>query len=276
MIVAGIDVGSSAVKAALVGCESGAAPRLIGTARWRIRRRPVTEVAAAAFDELLARHHVARAGVTHVTGTGHADAAPFCDARFTSVTCHALGAAHLQPGLGTVVDLGALELRCARIDERGRVLQHRITGQCASGAGQFVEHLVRYLGLTVEEVGPLSLTAARGERVSSVCAVLAETDVVNMVARGVPIPEILRGVHDAVAERVLKVIRGAGAMGSQAIALTGGLAADVGLQAAVAALLPPGGQVLVVPPHAAFAGAIGAALCAAGMRKGQDSRMLGT
>ena len=76
------------------------------------------------------------------------------------------------------------------------VLHHaKMTSQCASGSGQFLENIARYLGVAVEEIGPLSKSSQDPEKVSSICAVLAETDVINMVSRGIATPDILKGIH---------------------------------------------------------------------------------
>ena len=114
-----------------------------------------------------------------------------------------------------------------RIDDRGRVLAYRMTSQCASGTGQFLENISRYLGVAIEDAGPLSLQAKDMEAVSSICAVLAETDIINMVARGIPAPQIFKGIHDSIAGRLTKLLKAAKAEGP--IVVTGGMAANVGL-----------------------------------------------
>jgi benzoyl-CoA reductase subunit D len=149
------------------------------------------------------------------------------------------------------------------VDPSGRVLNSKMTSQCASGSGQFLENIARYLGVSLDEVGALSLSAGRGETVSSICAVLAETDVINMVSRGVPTPEILRGIHESMAGRLAKLLQALGASG--VVFVTGGLAADDGLVGALGRALEPGAAPGTVPvpvrhPLSAFAGAIGAAI----------------
>ena len=145
-----------------------------------------------------------------------------------------------------------------------------MTSQCASGTGQFLENIARYLGVPIEDVGRISRAATSAEEVSSVCAVLSETDVINMVSRGLSTGEILRGIHLSIAGRLVRLLRAAGAEG--VVALTGGLAHDDGLVAVLAELmtseqsknkkpLPP----LTVVTHArsALAGAIGAGILGA-------------
>ena len=149
-----------------------------------------------------------------------------------------------------------------KIDERSKVLKYQKTSQCASGTGQFVENIARYLGVPNEDVGPLSLKASRPEMVSSICAVLAETDVINMVSRGIATENILKGIHLSMAFRFAKLLRSVGADG--VVLITGGLSADVGLVQAVREALAKKARRLDVEvrshEHGIFAGAMGAAL----------------
>jgi benzoyl-CoA reductase subunit D len=136
----------------------------------------------------------------------------------------------------------------------------RMTSQCASGSGQFLENICRYLGVTIDEIGPLSLQADKPEICSSICAVLAETDVINMVSRGISIPNILKGIHLSMAGRYVKLLTSAGARGP--VLITGGLARDVGLHQALVESAAEQQLPIDVRTHpdSVLAGAIGAAL----------------
>ena len=176
------------------------------------------------------------------------------------MTTHARGAIFLMPKARAVLDIGALHARAMKVDEKSRVLGYRMTSQCASGSGQFLENVSRYLGITLEDVGPLSCKAQDPEGVSSICAVLAETDVINMVSRGIKTPDILKGIHLSMAGRYVKLLRSIGV--DTRVAVTGGLAADVGLTQALREKLAEDGIELDVETHenSVYAGAIGAAL----------------
>jgi benzoyl-CoA reductase subunit D len=145
------------------------------------------------------------------------------------------------------------------------VLDYKMTSQCASGSGQFLENIARYLGVSHEEIGTLSLQAKQPEKVSSICAVLAETDVINMVSRGITTSDILRGVHESMADRFARLLRSLDIDG--AVFVSGGLAGDVGMLGALRDALNKKAQAdetpieVVTHPQAIFAGAIGAALC---------------
>ena len=136
-----------------------------------------------------------------------------------------------------------------------------MTSQCASGSGQFLENIARYLGVALEEVGEISKTADNPETVSSICAVLAETDVINMISRGISTANILKGIHIAMASRLVKLLKSIKAREGIAL-LTGGLAVDEGLiEAMQEQVVEQKLKVKIVShPDSIYAGAIGAAL----------------
>lgn len=275
---AGVDAGSSAIKVAIVRSRAGDEGELLATVCQRIRRRNVHDVARAAMDECCAAAGVREDALDYVASTGDGDAVPFRTGHFYSMTSHARGALFLDAEARGVVDIGALHARAIRMDPRGKVVAHRMTSQCASGTGQFLENIARYLGVALEDVGGLSRSAGRAEPVSSICAVLAETDVINMVSRGIATGEILRGIHESIAGRLARLVRAAGAGG--VVLVTGGLARDTGLLERLDEQInrpdARGDAVpLAVRTHEAaiLAGAIGAALL--GARRHEQLRRLG-
>ena len=260
MITAGIDVGSAAIKVAVVETDGRGGERLLTAAGERIRRRDARQVAEALFDSELDRASLRRGDLGYIATTGEGEIVPFRSGHFYGMTAHARGGVFLDPAARAVIDIGALHTRAVRMDAHAKVLGYRMTSQCASGSGQFLENIARYLGVTLAEIGPLSQTGDKPESCSSICAVLAETDVINMVSRGVSIPNILRGIHQSMAGRYVRLIVSAGIR--DVVLVTGGLAADEGLTAALReTVAAQEAQVEVrTHPHSALAGAIGAAL----------------
>ena len=267
IITAGIDVGSSAVKAALLKSPEGSGrgregAELLVTHTERIRRRDQRAVITLAYGAALERAGLTKADVDYVATTGEGELVEFRTGHFYGMTAHARGAIWLEPSARAVLDVGALHARAIAMDAQSRVLGYRMTNQCASGSGQFLENIARYLGVTLEEVGPLSLSADDPEKVSGICAVLAETDVINMVSRGVSLSNILRGIHESMANRYSKLLRKLN-VAEGAVLVTGGLANDPGLVESVArALEGLGLEGVTVRTHemSVAAGAIGAAL----------------
>jgi len=253
----GIDIGSGVVKSVLFEGEAWRARRCE-----RIRRRDPMELARQSFDELLEEAGLEPQDVAYVATTGEGENVKFATGHFYSMTTHARGGIFLEPQARAVLDVGALNGRAIWIDERGKVLAYKMTSQCASGSGQFLENIARYLGVAVEEIGSLSKTSQNPEKVSSICAVLAETDVINMVSRGIPTADILKGIHLSMASRLAKLLKVTG-IKQGTVLLTGGLALDEGLLAALREELVNEkitGLTAEAHPDSIYAGAIGAAL----------------
>ena len=260
-VAAGIDIGTSTIKGALFKVENGKEAWL-SRYLMRIRQRDPLELARVVYDALLEDAKLRPEDVDYVATTGEGESVPFHTGHFYSMTTHARGAIYLDPESRAALDIGALHGRAILIDERGKVLSYKMTSQCASGSGQFLENIARYLGIAQEEIGSLSCQGKAPEVVSSICAVLAETDVINMVSRGISAPNILKGIHLSMAARLTKLLKSIGARDG-AVMVTGGLALDSGLIAALEEDISHIKDMkIAVRSHAdsIYAGAIGAAL----------------
>ena len=257
----GIDIGSGAVKSVLFRSGRDGRPAWLAKRCERIRRRDPMTLAQEGHDGVLADAGIAAKDVDYIATTGEGENVRFATGHFYSMTTHARGGVYLEPRARSVVDIGALNGRAISIDARGKVLSYKMTSQCASGSGQFLENIARYLGVAVEEIGPLSTTSTNPEKVSSICAVLAETDVINMVSRGIATPDILKGIHLSMASRIVKLLKVTGVKDGVAL-LTGGLALDTGLLAAIREEMVNEKVTVdaVSHPDSIYAGAIGAAL----------------
>ena len=263
-ITAGIDVGTGAVKAVVFDVADGGAGEItwLGRQIAKIRQRDPLKLAREGFEAAAEEAGVGEDDIAYIATTGEAESLTFATGHFYSMTTHARGGVYLEPSARAILDVGALHGRAIIIDERGKVLDYRMTSQCASGSGQFLENIARYLGIAQDEIGTLSKQADDPETVSSICAVLAETDVINMVSRGISTPNILKGIHLSMADRLAKLLKAIGVMDGVVMA-TGGLALDNGLIAAVgeqAVKIKNFTAVVKSDPDSPYAGAIGAAL----------------
>jgi len=256
----GIDVGSGVVKTALFRVENGQAEWV---SRWdtRIRQRDPYQLVEDSVAYVLEKAGLKRDEIDYIATTGEGETIQNSTGHFYSMTTHARGALYLNPEARAVLDIGALNGRAISINEQGKVLNYRMTSQCASGSGQFLENIARYLGIAQDEIGELSMKSEKPEPVSSICAVLAETDVINMVSRSIPPSDILRGIHESMADRLIKLLKSIDVK-QGVVMMTGGLALDVGLVKAIQDGMVKQGMATKVAtaPDSLYAGAIGAAL----------------
>jgi predicted CoA-substrate-specific enzyme activase len=251
VLVAGVDLGSGTTKCVLL--DGGRQVR--GRAALRTRA-DFERVAREALEAACADAGAARDAVAYVATTGLGRyAVPFRDVQITDLTCGARGAAFLAPGTRYVLDIGAQCSRAIRLREDGRVRDFHMNEKCAAGSGGFLERAARYLEVAVADIGDLSLAAARPQPISSVCAVLAESEIINHVSEGVSVENILRGIHDSLADRALSLLKRVGL--DDAVTLIGGVARQAGM---VAALRERLGVPVRVPEEPQLTTALGAAL----------------
>jgi predicted CoA-substrate-specific enzyme activase len=253
MITAGVDVGAITAKAAIFEQERLLASAIISAGYDR------SAAARRVLDQALAQAGLARERVACLVATGYGRVqVPGADRTVTEITCHARGAHHLCPAVRTVIDIGGQDSKGIAVGPAGRVVDFVMNDKCAAGTGRFLEVMARALEVDLADFGALALSAARRAKISSTCTVFAESEVVTHLGRGTPRPEIIAGIHEAIAARVATML---GRIRVQdAVVLTGGVARNAGVARMLEEKL---GHAIVVPEQAQLAGAIGAALIAA-------------
>ena len=177
------------------------------------------------------------------------------DQQITEVGAAAKGAIHTLKSCRTVIDVGAEEGRTVRCDEKGKVIDFAFNEKCAAGAGAFAEGMARALQVSVEELGPLSLTSQQAVQMNAQCAVFAESEVVSLLHAKTPKSDIARAVHDAIANRVVSMARKVGI--NEDVLVIGGVARNVGFISAMERELE---LKVKVPEDPDFVSALGAAL----------------
>lgn len=223
MHVVGIDIGSTYTKAIALDEEC----KVVGTAV----RRTGFKLAVAAegvFEDLLANAGLARASVTYVAATGYGRyTVPFRHAQITELTAHAQAAVRLFPDTRTILDIGGQDIKAIKVDASGRVKAFRLNDKCAAGTGAFLEKTARYLGLTTADIGPYSMRSTDPTTISSVCAVFAESEVINHLSNGIPAEDIMMGALIALGGRAVQLMRRIGL--EPGYMLTGGMTRNEGM-----------------------------------------------
>ncbi len=253
MITVGIDAGSLYAKAVVV--KDGAMVASHQVLAGRDEQCSVDDLLHAALRPLGA----AASDVALVAATGVGRTEVGCAKELvTEVMAAARGARHLYPGARGVIDMGAESTRVARLGDAGDVLEFAINDKCASGTGVFLDAMAKLMGVTLEEMGPLSLSSKSDLTYSSTCVVFAESEVVSAIHRQTPKQDILRGIHRAITQRVFGLVGRLGLSGE--CVATGGLARNAGIVACLEELMK---QRLTIPGEPQLVTALGAALVAA-------------
>lgn len=260
ILAAGIDIGSTYTKAVLMDEKR----EVIATAIRRSGFKPAV-AAATAFDDLVAHADIVREHVTYIATTGYGRyMVPFRHTQITELTCHALAISSHFPKVRTILDVGGQDIKAIRIDERGRVRAFRLNDKCAAGTGAFLEKTARYLGLTTADIGPYALRSTSPVEVSSVCAVFAESEVINHLSTGIAPEDIIEGAIVALGGRAVQLMKRVGLEAEYALA--GGMTQNAAMVDALSKRL---GAPLNLPPQGLgqLNGAYGAALL--GLRRAE-------
>jgi len=257
VITAGIDLGTQSVKAVIL--KDGA----VLSRGQAFSGFDPAKAAEQAVAEALKKAQLSLKDVNHVTATGSGmDMSPYANSTISMMGADAKAGVHLFPNAKTIIDIGAEEARAVKCDEKGIMIDFIVNERCAAGAGTFIEAMARALEVKLEEMGPLSLKAERASSINATCVIFGESDVVTLIHRQEPKPEIARAIFDAMADRISSMVYRLGV--NPDVVLVGGVAKDVGF---VASLKRKLGIDILIPEHPEFAGALGAALIAASRAK---------
>ena len=253
MIVAGVDVGSTATKAVLLDENRAILARaMVDTGA------NVVRAAERSFREALAKAGFEDWEVGYTVGTGYGRyKVSFGNAQVTEISCHARGASFLFPGTRTILDIGGQDTKAIRIGGRGEVLDFCMNDKCAAGTGRFLAAAADVMELPLDEIGAVSLRSTKTLKITNVCTVFVESEIMSQLARGSLVEDILAGVHASIAARSIGLLRRVGL--EDEITFTGGVSRNAGMVAALQTRL---GRRINVSPDSQFIGAIGASLLA--------------
>jgi predicted CoA-substrate-specific enzyme activase len=202
-ITAGIDIGSTYTKAVLLDERNQVVASAMRPTGFKLG-----EVSRQAFEEALASANLSENDVAYVVATGMGrHQAEFKDVHVTDLTASARGSALLFPGTKTVLDVGGQTMKASRLDDVAKVMSFRLNDKCAAGTGAFLEKTARYMGYTTTEIGPLLTTSKQPVPISGVCAVFAESEVINHLSIGTPPAEIMRGAVESLVGRSVQLMK---------------------------------------------------------------------
>jgi predicted CoA-substrate-specific enzyme activase len=255
MIVGGIDIGSATGKAVIL--KDGA---IVGQ---QIVKSTVNPAITAEQAMGLALEQAGLPSVDHldnvvVTGYGRLQI-PYASENMSEITCHAKGAHWLASNLRTVIDIGGQDCKVISVSPKGTVLEFSMNDRCAAGTGRFFEAMARALNCGLEGISALENQGDEPCTISNQCSVFAESEVVTLVNEGIDVKNIIAGINNSVASRLMSMSRRVGVI--EDVALTGGCSKNHGLAKALAEKLEITLQKLPEDPQ--IAGALGAALFAA-------------
>ncbi|MBC2714076.1 MAG: 2-hydroxyglutaryl-CoA dehydratase [Desulfobacteraceae bacterium] len=252
MITAGIDIGSITAKAAVL--NDG---HILGT-KVMFTGYNSRQAGKAVIDELAREINMNPEDLDAIVATGYGrNSVEFATKAITEITCHGVGAHFLNPDIRFIIDIGGQDSKVIRIDEAGRVVDFAMNDKCAAGTGRFLEVMARALEVDLDKFGDICLQGKAPAKISSICTVFAESEVISLISKGETRENIIAGIHESVASRVSALAKRVGVV--EPVMMTGGVAMNIGAVRALEGKLETSIQ---VSEYAQVNGAIGAAILA--------------
>lgn len=200
---AGIDVGSTYTKAVIVDETNRIAGQALNHTGFKL-----AEVSRQVYESALKNAQLPESSISYVVATGFGrHLVPFSDTQVTDLTASARGATFFFPRTRTILDVGGQTMKATRIDESARVKSFRLNDKCAAGTGAFLEKTARYMGYGTEEIGPLVATSKQQVAISGVCAVFAESEVINQLSLGSAPADIMHGAIASLVDRSVQLMK---------------------------------------------------------------------
>ncbi len=208
------------------------------------------------MEEAVRQASLSFQAITYIVSTGYGRInVPFADRQFTEITCHARGVVHLFHNARTVIDIGGQDIKAIKIDAGGKTADFVMNDKCAAGSGRFIEVIADALGVPLDNVGDLSLQSKAPAKISNICTIWAQQEVATSLAQGLPVSDLLAGVHHSLADRIGRMVNRLTV--EEAVVVTGGGAKNKGLLKALSEQL---GRKVLAPQEPLITGALGAAL----------------
>ena len=252
MLAAGIDLGSTTVKCAIVqdGVFLGSKTSTNGF--------DIKKASEAVYYQLLSELGMESSAVDRIISTGYGRKnVDIADKSITEISCHAAGVGFLRPDTATVIDIGGQDSKAISIDKKGKVANFVMNDKCAAGTGRFLEVMSRSLETELDEFGCISLQSEQPASINSLCTVFAESEVISLIAKGESKQNIIAGIHFSIAGRTAAMAQKVGL--TSPVVMTGGVDKNSGV---IKALQDKTGQEIEVPENPQVIGALGAAVLA--------------
>jgi len=247
---AGIDIGSTMTKVIILEDKDKVCSKVVGPTGAEHRR-----LANRVTHDALEHAGISIDEVAYIVATGYGRiSVPFADRQITELTCHAKGISTLFPTARTAIDIGGQDAKGLKISN-GKLVDFVMNDKCAAGTGRFLEVIAEALSIRVEDLGTISLQSTNKITISNTCTIFAQQEITSCLSDGIPLEDILAGLHDAIATRVIGMVKRLGIQPS--VVLTGGVAKNIGIIKAMEENL---GHTLLVPEDPLFSGALGAAI----------------
>lgn len=253
MYFAGIDIGSLTGKVVILKDND-----IFSSAIVRVKRNPVL-TSEIVYEQALKNANLQEGEIKYCVGTGYGrEKIPYADKTLSEITCHGTGAFQLDSSIRTIIDIGGQDCKVIRLDDNGELKDFIMNDKCAAGTGRYLEIMADLLHLSLDELGTISLKSKNAIRMSSVCSIYAQSEVLNYISKNLKTQDIAAGINRAMAERVFSMTKKI--VLKPSFTISGGVAKNKGVVKSLEALLHA--SFVKLPVDSQLIGALGAAFIA--------------
>jgi predicted CoA-substrate-specific enzyme activase len=261
MIVAGIDIGSRAAKAAIIKDATVLTTTICDTGPESVK------TAYATINSALKGTGLILEDIDYIVATGYGRVlVPFAQENVSEISCHARGINWYHPSVRTILDMGGQDCKAIRCDAEGHVTDFVMNDKCAGGTGRFLEMIADVLSTPLPDIGDLALQSKEAIPFNTICAVFAKTEAIARLRQGVNRSDILAGLNEAIATRCLNLLKRVSI--EKDFTITGGIAKNRGMVSKIAEKV---GLEPLLAEDPQVIGAVGAALFARERYQGKET-----
>lgn len=251
--VLGVDSGSTSTNAVILNSNR----EIVASHVVRTGAKS-SESARRALKEVLEKVNLSREDLSLIVSTGYGRVSiDYADKDVTEISCHGRGAHYLNPEIRTIIDIGGQDSKVIKLNEKGEVIDFVMNDKCAAGTGRFLEMMARTLEIDIKDMGPEALKWKEEIKISSMCSVFAESEVISLIAENKEKCDIIHALCSSIASKTNSLLNRVGK--ESKFMMTGGVAQNIGV---VRALEERIGEELFISDEPEIVGAIGAALFA--------------
>ncbi|MCK5773896.1 MAG: hypothetical protein KAH57_08925 [Thermoplasmata archaeon] len=262
MITAGVDLGSTYVKASIIqdGKRVGYGVSPTGHNHDQTSRKVLDqalEMAGLKFEQ-----------IDHIISTGYGRrVTSLAQESISEISANARGVQWLgsEIGVRTIIDIGGQDTKVIAMDDNLQMINFAMNDKCAAGTGRFLEVLAKVLKVPLDQMGELSLRSKNPVDITTTCLVFAKSEVANLIFQGNSKEDIIAGIHRAVARRLVAMAKKVGVQ--NVVFFDGGPARNIGMVRAMEKEL---GMEMYVPDMPQIVTATGAAILAAEKLEGRS------
>ncbi len=155
------------------------------------------------------------------------------------------------------MDIGGQDSKVIKLDEKGNIKDFAMNDKCAAGTGRFLDMMARTLQISIDEMSKEGLHWEEELKITNMCTVFAESEVVSLIAENKEKCDIIHGLNDSIASKMLSLLNRVGK--KDAYMMTGGVAKNLGVVRALETKLK---SKIFICKEPQICGSLGAALIA--------------